>query len=458
MFTKNRRRTSLFSESSYRRRRSKVPTSWLIGAIPAGLLLLELLLRLGVGLAGKGAELNDYMGEPRRITDYRLKAHGGNFQPIEGIPNYGRLSAFADPLVGYRLQNKQLNQSLAISPAGFRTDAAIGPKYAKEVRILLLGGSSAFGSLASNNRVTFAAQLEERLNQQVQNQKKNSAQFRPDVLPYFADEVEKVMKLPAKIRDVEYRVINAAVPGYISSNTLADYSSRLIKLKPDLVIVMDGYGDLLMSEAQSAATLPIDNLSSNPLGHVIGSIREMVNGFFNHLYLTKALRYWVLKPKPQLAQVVDGLNPATGSLTDRLPTDPGIMKARVDRYQQNLQNLAILTNATKTPVIVAIQPELSQRKSDKLTPQEQQTLTSLGQPYKDRMQSGYQGLKQAIEAVKKSSGNVSSLLIQPEFDKFNGPAFQDTIHLTDEAQKVVSDKLYDTIVPRFQTNEKLTLN
>jgi hypothetical protein len=454
MFTKNRRKSSyLFTSTKYSRRRS-IPTPWLLAALPVGLLLLELLLRLGVGIAGKGAEMNAYEGEPAIATDYRFKPFSSDGKPVQGIPGTGRLAVQTHPLTGYQLMPSQRHRALSIGAQGFRGEATIAPvKPKNEVRILVLGGSMAFGSMASQDQVVFAQQLEQRFNQQVQQQKSNPQQFRPDVLPYFADEMDQALRLPPKIRAAQYRVINAAVPGYVSSNTVADFSTRLATLNPDLIVLVDGYADLLMPDSSTAASLNTDHLSARPIGHFLGSLAEGCKGIFNHLYLTKTFRYWVLKPQPSLASVVDPLASNHTALGDRLP-DTANLKPRVDRYRQHLQQLAVLSGAMKTPLIVALQPELSQRPANKRSAEEQQRLDQLGKPYVDRVQSGYQSLQQAITTVKQNSGNVSVLTLQPALDKVGGTAFQDTIHLSDPAQTAISDRLYDAIAPRLHTEAK----
>jgi hypothetical protein len=344
MFTKSRRKTSMFSDARdrgrYGRRRQSLPTPWLIAALPLALLVVELLLRVGVGIAGKSNELNAYQGEPPIATAYRFKPFTSEQKPVQGVPGYGGLAVQANPLTGYQLMPKQENAALQINAQGLRSSEDIPiAKPTGEIRILVIGGSTAFGSLASNNQTTFAHHLENRLNQQVKEQKGQNKKYRPDVLPFFADEMEKVLKLPPKIADARYRVINAAVPGYLSSNTLADYATRLQAYQPNVVVLMDGYEDLL--SGGNAAQLPTDQLAAHPVAHLGGSLREGFQGFFNHLYITKALRYWVLKPEPSIEQLVNPLGSSGKSLADQLSADATGLNPRIDRYQQNLAQLAL---------------------------------------------------------------------------------------------------------------------
>jgi hypothetical protein len=450
MFTKSRRKTSMFSDARdrgrYGRRRQSIPTPWLIAAIPVTLLAVELLLRVGVGFAGKTAELNAYQGEPPIATAYRFKPFTSDQKPVQGVPGYGGLAVQAHPLTGYALMPQQGNAALQINAQGLRSseDIPIG-KPTGEVRILVIGGSTAFGSLASNNQTTFAHQLENRLNQQVKEQKGNTTKYRPDVLPFFADEMEKVLKLPPKIADARYRVINAAVPGYLSSNTLADYTTRLQAYQPNVVVLMNGYEDLLSDRA--AAQLPTDQLAAHPWAHLGSSLREGFQGIFNHLYITKALRYWVLKPAPKLEQLVNPLSPDGKNLADQLSADANGLTPRVDRYQQNLAQLATLTQSTKTPFVVALSPELHQRETAKQTEAEKQRLSALGNPYQERVKTGYTALDRAVKTVKTKHSNLIIVPLDKTLNQVDGDVFRDTVNLTDNAQIAVSDRLYQTIAP-----------
>jgi lysophospholipase L1-like esterase len=458
MFTKRRKSSSLFSDSRYRSsyggRRRSIPTRWLIASVPLALLALELLLRVGVGMAGKSGELNAYEGEPAIVTDYRFKPVNAAKQAIQGLPGSGRLAVQSHPLTGYQLLPDQKNAAVEINPQGFRGEGAIDPvKPKNEVRILVIGGSTAFGEFSENNQATFAHKLENRLNQQVQAQKSGKAKFQPDVLPYFADELEKVLKLPPKIREANYRVINAAVPGYVSANTVADLSSRLMQYQPDTIVIVDGYADLIAPTTQIAASLGTEERLSNAWGHLFSSLGEGVKGFFNWFYITKSLRYWGFKPEPEIEQLIDPLHSGKTDLADRLPQEPQDLALRVDRYHRHLKQIAALAHSAKVPTIVAIQPELSQRSADKQTEDEKQRLAALGENYTKRIQAGYQALQKSLEDVQKIPG-TGVIKLQPAIDKVEGDAFQDTIHLTNNAHDAVANRLYEAIVPKLRMEPK----
>jgi len=116
----------------------------------------------------------------------------------------GLLKLMLNPLVGLVNLPDQSTQFFRINHLGFR-----GPELASKGphrhRVILLGGSAAFGTGLESDAETLSAQLEQRL---------------PDV-----------------------DVVNAAVIGHRSGQELALLSSELVDLEPDQVVTLDGWND-----------------------------------------------------------------------------------------------------------------------------------------------------------------------------------------------------------------------
>jgi hypothetical protein len=443
------------SDSRYARgrRAPNIPRPFLIASVPLAILGLEVLLRLAAGMMGKGDAMAAYRGAPPAVSAYELRYLTRSGTPIAGLPDQGQLAVKQSAATGYQLLENQTSPYLKINAQGLRSDQPLDtPKPANEVRILLLGGSAAFGQFSANTGVTFGQQLEARLNQQVKAQKDGSKQYRPDVLPYYADELEKALKLPPKIRDARYRVINAAVPGYGSGNTLAQFSAQTYQA--DVVAVVDGYTDLLLPSTQPTAEIPsLDDLVAHPIGHLWSSTVEGVKAFLGQSYIVKAIPFWLTQPQPGVEQLVAPSDGATGNLADRLPADETELKARVQRYQRHLQQLSQLTAAAKLPLVVALQPELSRRSSG-LSERERKALEQAGSAYPARVKSGYALLQQATEAVRKENPSVTLVKLQEPFDSLKGEGFVDPIHLADAGQRLVEERLYEAIAPKLQVQPK----
>ncbi len=454
MFRSSRRST--WSSRSYQKKKS-VPKRWILLSIPLILIGLELLARLIVNVSGTTPELNAFQGEPLNLTAYRLKFLNADGKPYDGLPDRGQLTVKPSSVMGYRLVGNQQNNVWKINEQGFRADQPIAQDKPKdEVRIFVMGGSTAFGQLSSSNQATIAQQLETRFNQQVTTQKSAPNKYRPDVLPYYADELEKALKLPPRIRESRYRVINAAVPGYASSNELSQLAFEVLSYKPDFIVLIDGYPDLLLPSNQEGTTVPgAEELLESAPKHMKVAIGHQLQRFFNQFYLVKGFQYFVMRPQSTLKQLIPPLTASDVSVRDRLTTDKTELNRRVDRYRQNLQQIARLTSASKIPLLVALQPEVSNRSPNKISPRERAILDQLGSDYPKQIEAGYNQLQASIDQVKRDSPqSVSTLNLTDTYANYSGTAFQDVIHLTDNANGAMSNQIFDAIAKQLHTQPK----
>jgi lysophospholipase L1-like esterase len=136
--------------------------------------------------------------------------------PIEGYRMYGYDRS---PLVGFEMissrpasSNKRVNTTFATNSRGFRGTREFGPKLKKEIRVAVLGDSTAFGYGATNDETTFPAMLEKKLQ-------------------------EKFPERPVS-------VINAGAPSYVAYQALAKYLTQIIDLEPDYVVTYVGWNNL----------------------------------------------------------------------------------------------------------------------------------------------------------------------------------------------------------------------
>ena len=452
-------RTMSYSSSYGRSKKKKsIPLLWVLALIPATLVGLELLLRVGISMTGKEADLSGFGGEPSRISAYRMRSMTQDGQAIAGL-SPGTLQVRSSGLTGYELVPNQSvktpsgqTEVLHINEQGLRAVEPVAiKKPAGDVRVLLLGSSTAFGTLSSANEGTIARSLETQLNQQVQDQKSNAKQFRPDVLPYFADEMEKALKLPPKIRPGQYRVINAAVPGYLTSNALSQLSSQLLDYQPDVVVLIDGYSDLLVKSDRQVATLgAIDQSLANASGYFLGSVGQGIANLWNQLYLVKVTNAWVLSPNPKSELLAD-VSSSQGTLADRLSEDSSEVGKRIDRRTRALEKMLQLTSSRKIPLLVGLTPELSQRKSP--TPNEKKLLESLGDRYPKLIQAQY---AQLLDAQKKLPG-LTPISLQEAVTSLTSKdqqAFVDAVHLTDNANASIAKSLVTAIAPTLYVEPK----
>ena len=438
-----------YSYKSYQKRRQPPQLLLLLLALPLFLIFLELLARVFVGVAGKSPELAAYEGEPPEVTAYRLKFLDQNQQPFDGLPNYGHLIANRRLSVGYELAPNQKSKFWRINQQGFRDNEAVPlAKPKDEIRVFVLGGSTAFGHMNLSNQETFANKLEGSLNIRVAKQKAAPENFRPDFLPYYKPERIKALSLPLRIREGKYRVINAAVPGYTSGNQLAQLALQILPYKPDAIIVLDGYGDLMLPSTENETDIPhLDKFLNNAPGHLGFVLSQDIKRWLSQTYLVKATQYWVLKPQPSVDQLSMAVSEESLPLEERLAASPAELKRRVERYSDRMKQMAILTAPPKIPLLVVTQPEITGRSTSSMSEKERQLLGELGSTYTQRVKDGYVQLAAGNQQLERMYGqNVKTLNFYKLYEKSPRQAFSDAVHLTDEANTILADRLYKTML------------
>lgn len=440
---------------SYRKPRQPIPLPIILISIPLILILLELLARIFVGLAGKSTELATYKGQPPLATAYSLKFLGQTQQPYAGIFDQGSLAAHRQIGVGYSLVGKQKSKFWGINEQGFRDNDPVPlAKPKNEIRIFLLGGSTAFGQWNSSNQATLASKLEARLNERIAQQKRTPGKYRPATLPYYKTELDKALRLPLRLRDGQYRVINAAVPGYTSGNELAQLALQILPYSPDAIIVLDGYADLVLPSQQAAADIPhTEAFLTDASGHFGTALTQQLKSAITSTYFVKAIQYWLLRPEPSVSQTSLATAENTAPLEQHLAASSSELDSRVERYRTHQAQMVRLTTGANIPIILAIQPEITGRTTGKLSPNEQAILKDLKPSYKEGVQAGYSELAQASERLSEAfPKNVKTLNFYKLYENFSKPAFYDTIHLTEEANTALAEQFYRVItsLPKLQ--------
>ena len=157
--------------------------------------------------------------------DYlKVRAEGKQHQPYYSFSCYtsdgkqinklrGYLKLVLNPFSGYTHLPNQVTPYFSINSQGFRAKKEYQAKTGQK-RIIVVGGSTAFGTGLLRDEDTFCAQLEKLL---------------PDS-----------------------EVINAAVIGYHSGQEMVYLLTDLIDLKPDLIIALDGANDAYRTEEAKA--------------------------------------------------------------------------------------------------------------------------------------------------------------------------------------------------------------
>jgi lysophospholipase L1-like esterase len=177
---------------------------------PAGRLAFTLAILLGV-LVLSEISLRIISARARQREDTRPGHYSLTLLATYGQTSLsdhdGRLKLVLDPFVTYRNLPNQHDPWFTINSRGYR-----GPEPDPDpavTRIVLVGGSAAFGSGAESDEATIARALERRL---------------PNT-----------------------QVINAAVNGHVSTDELTLLQKELLDLNPALVIALDSFNDATLA-------------------------------------------------------------------------------------------------------------------------------------------------------------------------------------------------------------------
>ncbi len=430
------RKNRYTSYSSYYGSRQGRRFSWLsivimvLVGIPLLILLLEFIARGAFLAAGSPTGVNSTVAITQAYG-LHLQDTNGNLYP--GVRAGGQLQVRRSPLMGYELVPAQKNDYFRINPQGFRQDSAVPTdKPANELRIFVVGASTAFGNYSSKNDQTLAFQLEKLLNNRVREQNANPTKYKPKELPFFADQIEAMRSLPPRIKDGDYRVITAAVPGYTSGNELALLSHRVMAYSPDALVILDGYEDLRSPSQETAhEVVNIEQMLQDPVSQYRQQIAQQFQQWFDSWYLVKAWQRWVVPPTAQSVR-----SNYQEFRAEQLTNDPKELNQRLERYRYNLQQMTRLT--ADLPTIVALQPEITGKSSP--TKEEAEIIKSLGKDYTTTVTKAYEELAKVsklTETPKLRSVNLYSF-----FSNTNTKTFVDAIHLTETGNKMLANKLF----------------
>ncbi|MSQ13855.1 MAG: SGNH/GDSL hydrolase family protein [Dehalococcoidia bacterium] len=313
-----------------------------------------------------------------------------------------------EPFVLLRTAPNQQLETMKINSRGLR-GPEIGPKSPDTVRVVLLGGSFAFGWGATAENKTIASQLEQMLNQ--------------------------VQAIPGK----RFEVINAAQPSYISGQELALFQWQLLALSPDLVIILDGLNDSGIARRNGGPDIPDGvPLTRAAYNHYTGySVRSwFVYGLRIALKRSRLLsKLWSVVHRAPEASIL--------SIQAELwLKDPSHFDAVKAAYYRNHYSLIRVAQSRDIRVLMALQPVLGLGKK-LVTPYEQATLEQRAKrfpPWKEVLTEGYTVIAAAQAELQQKTG-VAVLDLRSVFDSEQTTLYIDTGHVSDRGNALVADAL-----------------
>jgi lysophospholipase L1-like esterase len=371
-----------------------------------------LVVSLVLGICEVGQRLSDWRKYARRDrrdgSRYSVVLSTASGQLLEDEP--AAIAIVHHPLLAYKARPHRPRDGLTINAQGFRGRDWTLDKPPGAARVIVLGGSVAFGHGCTADDRTVAARLEGGLS-------------RPD-------------------RPVE--VWNAGVPGYDSAQELVLLVTEVLDYRPDVVVVLDGWNDFHHA-GQSAPGQPI--------------LRSPFVAFDEAAALSRSPGRALLRASAFYRSLERNLGDWARRSRDR--TAGGGFGAYADRpdgladYERNLSRLVRIVRAEGARAVLASQPELYQRRG---------AVPAGEQKVRDRIESGdapyaragYRAYAEGrypayIDAARRAAesndaGYVDAARI---FDGLDEAVFTDFCHVDDRGHQLLAEALAPAIEARL---------
>jgi lysophospholipase L1-like esterase len=312
---------------------------------------------------------------PQDNQDYGLSFVDQNGRVLSA--RTGPLKLVLDPFTIYAHWPNQRTGPFNIDDRGFR----VTPRRAAKPRMVVLGGSTAFGYLMPSDAHAFPSLLAER----------------------FSD----------------FEVINAAVVGYLSGQELASMVHRLDQLRPAIYIVFDGWNELF---DQGLLLHRPPNLFG--FNHEFFEIQNRLASYHSLTGGTQAR-----------------LDP--GGIAKPVEPEGAYLNAIHDSYAHNLNLMRAFATARGAKFLVVFQPELGNKPHR--SPAEVKSLTKSNEMHKylDRKFPAKYArmIRSAREFCEREGIPFVDAQREPELRDTAETLFYDPPHLNERGHVLIADIL-----------------
>jgi lysophospholipase L1-like esterase len=312
----------------------------------------------------------------------------------------GRLSIESAPFLVYRNRPDQSSPVLTINAQGFRGGDWKLAKEPDALRVVFLGGSTAFGYQVSRDDRVYSAVLERLLRES----------------PALAG------------RRVE--VWNAGVVGYCSAQELVLLATKLVDYRPDLVVLLDGYNDFNYGRLVLPGTKEI----LPPLFYDVD--QRVADGARPWLVAMRASAFF-----RRLEEI---------GRHRREPVSPfhrtfDNVAVAAAQYRGNLEKIARVARAYGVKVVLAPQPELFHRRG-RIPDEERKLRAKLDAWGYGRIATEQYGtyVEQAAAVAREQS--LAFVDTRPAFDARDEAVFTDAAHLSDRGNELLAQFLLPALI------------
>ena len=304
--------------------------------------------------------------------------------------------------LAYRYDKILLNEpnqqfpTLNINSYGFRGPEITIEKPDNVYRIFFIGGSTAFGQIASSDSKTIPGILESK----------------------FHENAEK-----------EIEIINAGINNANSRSETYLIKNIILDFNPDMLIVYDGW-----NEGQHDWGWDDEVEDQSTLANLKNSFEVSLNSF----YITKIKPYYKTPEKFQ-----DLLTNKSDTHAEIQVPDGDLNEKKASVWQKRWQDICSIEDEKNFKTVITLQPILGTGNKS-LTPVEQ-----------ERLESSFARQNIILELFDKIAISLTELEktcektidLRDSFDHTDKPVFHDLGHTSNYGNEIVAEKIYQNILP-----------
>ena len=304
--------------------------------------------------------------------------------------------------LAYRYDKILLNEpnqqfpTLNINSYGFRGPEITIEKPDNVYRIFFIGGSTAFGQIASSDSKTIPGILESK----------------------FHENAEK-----------EIEIINAGINNANSRSETYLIKNIILDFNPDMLIVYDGWNE---GQHDWGWDDEVEDQST------LANLKNSFEVYLNSLYITKIKPYY--KTPEKFQELFTNINNNPGEI--KVPnSDLNEKKASV--WQKRWLDICSIEDEKNFKTIITLQPILGTGNKS-LTPIEQERLERSFER-QDVIIELFDRLAVSLIQLEKTCEKTIDL--RDSFDHTDKPIFYDLGHTSDYGNEIVAEKIYQNILP-----------
>ena len=304
--------------------------------------------------------------------------------------------------LAYRYDKILLNEpnqqfpTLNINSYGFRGPEITIEKPDNVYRIFFIGGSTAFGQIASSDSKTIPGILESK----------------------FHENAEK-----------EIEIINAGINNANSRSETYLIKNIILDFNPDMLIVYDGWNE---GQHDWGWDDEVEDQST------LANLKNSFEVYLNSLYITKIKPYY--KTPEKFQELFTNINNNPGEI--KVPnSDLNEKKASV--WQKRWLDICSIEDEKNFKTIITLQPILGTGNKS-LTPIEQERLERSFER-QDVIIELFDRLAVSLIQLEKTCEKTIDL--RDSFDHTDKPIFYDLGHTSNYGNEIVAEKIYQNILP-----------